>query len=380
MKIALLTTDNREHFKEYDNPQPYFGTAPEALIEGFALCPEAEVHVISCIRRPMPSPEKLADNIWYHSLLVPKLGWMRTGYQGCIRAVRAKLREVRPDLVHGQGTERDCAISAIFSGFPNVLTIHGNMRLIAQINGAQPFSYEWLCAQLETFTIPRSDGIVCITRYTQDAVCDLARRTWLVPNPVESNFYEVMPVPEEPPIILCVGHICYRKNQIRFIRALDALAADRSFRLVFLGKLGDDAFSMEFRELLRSRRWCEHAGFADRATLRTWLARSTLLALPSLEDNCPMTVLEAMAANVPVLAANVGGVPDLVEHRATGLLCDPLDAGDMSRGVSTALENRGLIAQFAAEARRRALTRFHPQVIATRHLEIYRAVLDAKAA
>src|SRR5262245_8986131 len=114
MKIALLCTDTRENYREYSKPQPYFGTAPAALLQGMALLPGAEVHVVCCVQKPLKSPEKLSDNIWYHSLLVPKVGWLRTGYQGCIRAVRRKLRDLRPDVVHGQGTERDCAISAAF--------------------------------------------------------------------------------------------------------------------------------------------------------------------------------------------------------------------------------------------------------------------------
>src|SRR5271165_2812139 len=108
MKIALLTTDNREDARNYALPSPYFGAAPEALMQGFAALPELEVHVVSCAQKPMKSPEKLADNIWFHSLYVPKLGWLRTSYQGCIRAVRRKLKTIKPDLVHGQGTERDC--------------------------------------------------------------------------------------------------------------------------------------------------------------------------------------------------------------------------------------------------------------------------------
>src|SRR5581483_1238510 len=133
MRIAFLTTDSREHFKDYANPAPYFGSAPEALLQGFARLPDLEVHVVCCVRAPVKSPEKIAPNIFYHALLVPKSGWMTTAYQGCVRAVRPVLRALRPDLVHGQGTERDCAIEAVMSGFPNVLTIHGNMRLIAEV-------------------------------------------------------------------------------------------------------------------------------------------------------------------------------------------------------------------------------------------------------
>src|ERR1700682_4730772 len=210
--------------------EPYFGTAPEALLQGFSTMPEVEVHVVSCTQRPMHSPAKLANNIWFHSLVVPKIGWMRTGYQGCIRATRKFLRPLRPEGVHGQGTERESAISAVFSGFPNVIPIHGNMRLIARINGARPFSFEWLAARLESFTIPRSGGAVCITHYTQNVVKALARKTWVVPNAVDASFFEVERKPDPIPLLLCVGTICHRKNQNAFIRALDPLAQRQEFQ------------------------------------------------------------------------------------------------------------------------------------------------------
>src|SRR5208282_5205162 len=117
-----------------------------------AQLPETEVHVLGCVQQPMRSVEKLADNIWFHSLHVPKIGWLRTGYQGCIRAVRKKLKEIQPDIVHGQGTERDCAISAVFSGFPNVLTIHGNMAAIARHVRARAGSFLWLTGHIENWT------------------------------------------------------------------------------------------------------------------------------------------------------------------------------------------------------------------------------------
>src|ERR1043166_5464942 len=121
MVIVQITTDNREPFREYHKTAPWFGTAPEALFQGFAQIPDVKIHVIGCTQRPMAgSPDKLADNIWFHSLHVPKIGWLRTGYQGCVRAIRRRVSEIVPDIVHGQGTERECALGAIFSGRPNV--------------------------------------------------------------------------------------------------------------------------------------------------------------------------------------------------------------------------------------------------------------------
>jgi glycosyltransferase involved in cell wall biosynthesis len=376
MKIALLTTDNREVFREYEKESPWFGTAPEALMQGFAKLPNVEVHVVSCVRRPMKSPAKLAENIFYHSLHVPKLGWLRTGYQGCIRAVRRKLREIQPDIVHGQGSERDQNISTVFSGFPNVLTIHGNMRLVARIHRAPPLTYVWFAARLEHFTIPRSDGVVCITNYTREAVAPLARKTWVVPNAVDGSFFELKRVAAPSVQILCVATVEARKNQNALIRALDTLRPQGNFELLFLGGAAhNDAYVQEFFALVEARPWCRYGGFVDRPALKQHLASASGVVLPSLEDNCPMVVLEAMAAGVPVAAARVGGVPDLVRHGETGLLFDPLSGEAMAAAIKQLLEPGA--GAMAARAQVEARQRFHSEIIAARHLEIYREVLSS---
>ena len=80
MRVAFITTDNRDQLKNYGAVTPWFGPAPDALLQGFALLPEVEVHAIVCAREPMQSPEKVAPNIFFHCLVVPKIGWMRTGW------------------------------------------------------------------------------------------------------------------------------------------------------------------------------------------------------------------------------------------------------------------------------------------------------------
>jgi hypothetical protein len=51
MKIALLTTDNRENDREYSRAEPSFGTAPEALLQGFSGIGDLEIHVLSCLKK-----------------------------------------------------------------------------------------------------------------------------------------------------------------------------------------------------------------------------------------------------------------------------------------------------------------------------------------
>jgi glycosyltransferase involved in cell wall biosynthesis len=381
MRVAILTTDSREHYRDYGNPRPYFGTAPAALLEGFQQTPEVEIHVISCLQQaPVSSPERLAGNIFYHGLVVPKWGWLRSGYAGCVRAVGRVLREIRPDLVHGQGTERDCAFAAVRSGLRNLITIHGNMRRLARIAGAKPFSYLWFAARLEGWTVARTDGVVCITEHTRREVARLARRTWVVPNAVDPTFFEVRREPQAEPLILCVANVSPVKNQLQFIRALDALASRHRFKALFLGQApATEPYAAEFLDEVRQRPWCEYGGFADRATLRQRLAQSAFTALPSLEDNCPMVVLESMAAGVPVMAARVGGVPDLVEDNVTGLLFDPRDGSGMTAAAGRLLEDPPGAAALAERARAAARERFHPARIARQHVEIYQDLLKTEA-
>jgi glycosyltransferase involved in cell wall biosynthesis len=186
--------------------------------------------------------------------------------------------------------------------------------------------------------------------------------------------------PGELPLILCVGYICLRKNQNAFIRALDPLAARHKFRLVFVGAAsGREPYEREFFELLRTRPWCEHIGAVDHETLKRLLSKAAMLALPSLEDNCPMVVLEAAAAGVPVVAARVGGVPDLIEDGRTGLFFEPQDDASMAGAVAEFLEQPQFARVLATEAHLRAKQNFHPAVIARRHVEIYREVLNSFA-
>ena len=249
------------------------------------------------------APEKLSENISFHLLHVRQWGWLRSAYSGCILAIRRKLQEIKPDLVHGQGTERYCALATAFSNLPNVITIHGNMRAIAKVNNAKVFSYQWCAARLEDFTLPRIGGVICLSDYTQSLVSEKTAKTWLIPNAVSSSYFGVRPTQSESVDLLCVGTIIPRKNQNTLIRALDTLVPHYKFRLIFLGAGSEsEPYFREFLQLIQTRPWCVHEGFVSPERFQEFLSRAAALVLASLEDNCPMVVLEAAAAGVPVLA------------------------------------------------------------------------------
>ena len=380
MKIALITSDSREVFREYGQTAPSFGAAPEALLEGFAKMPELEIHVVSCAQKPMKSPEKLADNIWFHSIYVPKLGWMRTSYQGCVRAVRRRLKQIRPDIVHGQGTERECAVSAVFSKFPNVLTIHGNMAELARLFKSPLGSFGWLAGQLENISLKRTRGVFCNSAYTENLVKSRATRTWRVPNAIRAAFFD--PPRQRPAtekcILLNVGVTTERKRQLELLRAAQKLhELGLNFELQFIGKPSDEPYTKAFFEQLReteAKGYARHIGFKPTAELiDCYDSAHGVVHCPS-EEAFGLIVPEALARNVKFFGSRVGGIIDLASGVPEAELFAPEDWDGLTNALAAWIR-AGHPRSTQAAAGMSEL--YHPSVVAKRHVEIYREVLSS---
>lgn len=379
MKVAIITTDAREHYGDY-RPEPFYGTAPEALLQGFAKIPEVEVHVLSCVTRPLKPTGHIAPNVIYHSMLVPSGTRLRSLYIPALRAHAAKLREIQPDIVHGQGTEKECALAAAVSGYPNLVTIHGNIREVAKILKPSLISPWRLQCALEGWTVKRAGGVLCLSNYTLRCVKDEARRTWVLPNAVNERYFSLQHSATPNNNVLCVANIDERKNQNTLIRALDPIAEKSGMRLVFLGGGPPESpYFKEFQSLVAARPWCSYEGFKKGAALEEHLINARVVVLPSREENCPMVVLESMAMGAPVAAARGGGTPELIDHGVDGLLFDPDDQEGMRAAVLELFNGGPKVRAIAEAGKKRARERHFPEVIARKHLDIYRDVLAKRA-
>ncbi|HEY2329763.1 MAG TPA: glycosyltransferase family 4 protein [Verrucomicrobiae bacterium] len=378
LKIAMLITDARRPGGLYDGPMPSLGTAPDALLQGFAGMPDVEIHVVSCVQQPVRSPEKIAPNIFYHSLPVPKTGWLRTLYQGCIRATRKKLRELQPDVVHAQGTERDCAISAVFSGFPNVLTIHGNMRAIAPIFQARFGDYYWLTAKLEAFTLPRAGGVFCNSAYTENLVAPLARKTWRVPNALRAEFFQPRPQKNSAgvPALLNIGVLQPRKQQLELLAlARNLHRRGLKFELQFAGDLAPKTeYAVAFnRELARAAAagYARNLGLLSAPQLIAALdAAAALIHFPT-EEAFGLVAAEALARNLKFFGSAVGGVNEIAGGVDGAELFPPAGFMALENAIARWLAAGSPAPRAAAKIMRQ---RYHPEVVARRHLEIYREI------
>lgn len=92
---------------------------------------------------------------------------------------------------------------------------------------------------------------------------------------------------------------------------------------------------------------------------------------PSLQDNLPNTVMEAMACGVPCVAFEVGGMPDLITHEQNGYLATAFDPADLTRGITWVIDQPDRWAALSAQARADTVSRFDLTRIAQRYADLY---------
>lgn len=115
----------------------------------------------------------------------------------------------------------------------------------------------------------------------------------------------------------------------------------------------------------------------ERRDVPDLLGASDVLVLPSWNEGLGMVLLEAAAASLPVVATNVGGMPEIVEDGRTGFLVPPGDAAALADRVVGLLNDPNAAASMGRAARRRVEQHFSIEVQARRTLALYRDVLGA---
>jgi glycosyltransferase involved in cell wall biosynthesis len=109
------------------------------------------------------------------------------------------------------------------------------------------------------------------------------------------------------------------------------------------------------------------------------LARAGIFVLATLWEGLPLAVIEAMMSGVPVVASNVGGVAEAVQHGATGLLVPPGDAGALSDALRALLDDAERRREYGEAGRQRALAHFTEARMVADIDRIYTRVLDGLA-
>ena len=114
----------------------------------------------------------------------------------------------------------------------------------------------------------------------------------------------------------------------------------------------------------------------DEARMRELYSACDVLAIPSLHDNYPNTLAEAMACGLPAVGSNVGGIPDLVRDMETGLLAAPGDAAQLADRLQLLLRDAALRARISVAARRAIEDACDERTVGMRYAEIYKKAVD----
>lgn len=113
---------------------------------------------------------------------------------------------------------------------------------------------------------------------------------------------------------------------------------------------------------------------ADEISLALVYAASDVFVAPSIEDNLPNTVLESLSCGTPVVAFEIGGMPDMISHKKSGFLGSPFSIEELARGIGWVLGNEQRWKKLSASAREEVVTKFTLECSARRYLDLYEGI------
>ncbi len=115
----------------------------------------------------------------------------------------------------------------------------------------------------------------------------------------------------------------------------------------------------------------------DNQSLVSLYGAVDVMIVPSKQENLVQTAIEAMACGIPVVAFNVTGQPDIIDHKLNGYLADPFDTADLKNGIEWVLDNENY-QQLSKNAREKVINTFSEEVLIPEFVELYKQVINER--
>lgn len=229
--------------------------------------------------------------------------------------------------------------------------------------------------------------IVTPSRWLADCVRQsVVMRGWpvdVIPNPIDTEAWQpidkmlarnLLHLTGDGPFLLfgAIDGTCDRNKGFDLLKsALDHLRGELAgLELVVFGQSApkdplDLGFPIHFAGHLN-----------DDISLRLLYSAADVVVVPSRQESLSNVAIEAHSCGTPVVAFNVCGVPDVVEHKHTGYLATPFDTEDLAQGIRWVLDGSERRALLSAHSRVAAETKFSGLRVTEKYLKIYQAVRD----
>ncbi len=287
-------------------------------------------------------------SVWHpRYMLLPRVGHSVAGplYAASL-ATTALRHRGRVDVVLGSWAYPDgfaAVVLAELLGVPAVVKLHGSdINVVARLPGPRR-RLKW--------ALPRAARVIAVSRALAEQVHSLgvpSERIDIVRNGIDKHTFRPrnrvearrrLGLPAAEPIVLYVGHVTAAKGAVDLVRAY--AEGGRRLRAAHLVMLGEGEATEECRALARDfEAKISFVGARPHGEVATWLAACDVLALPSWNEGMPNVVLEALASGRPVVASHVGGIPEVVDSSAKGLLVPPRDPGALAGALERVLGER----------------------------------------
>jgi len=291
--------------------------------------------------------------------------------------IRRVLRRIKPDLVHAWGSEQGAILVANRLNHPSLLTIQGLLSWYGQVVPLGP--YQRFGVWVEKMALAGGRHVSTESKFA--AAWLQKGHPHLSVHQIEHApkwiFHQVRRTPATAPIrFLSNGALGYRKGTDLLLKALDELAPDVRFEVLLIGAPNDPfvapllgTASPELRRRLVFK------SDLPPAEVALELSKATIFLLPTRADTSPNAVKEAVVAGVPVVAGNVGGIPDYVFPGENGFLFAAGKQAEFKAMIQEAITHplfsRGLVSPASLQRNREYLS---PARMAQSFLSVYRIV------
>lgn len=205
----------------------------------------------------------------------------------------------------------------------------------------------------------------------------------VLPNGIDSNIFQPCPVQEtrkimglpiDKKLILFGGKNATndkRKGFHYLIKALNILTekSKLTFEVAVFGSQCDPKqFIFPIHNL---------GTINDEKLLARVYASCDVFIAPSLEDNLPNTVIESLSCGTPVVAFNIGGMPDMIDHQINGYLAKPYESEDLAQGIYWILSDEQRLRWCREMARKKVENEFDIHISTQKHIVLYNEVVSA---
>jgi len=300
-----------------------------------------------------------------------------------------KLLFQRPDIVHlhfskGASIYRKWVVQkmGVFFKVPVVVQSH---TFLPEIDIKRPQGQKidfykrgsWMGKKVAGLFLDRADAVLVLSERIKLCFQKITsnKNIRVLPNPVNCQKYRFEEPEREGRRVLFMGDSSQRKGVRVLVKAASEVIRERpEVKFILCG--GGKEQIQELAEEWGVENHVEVTGFVSGKKKQAYFKNADLFVLPSFREGLPVSMLEAMASELPVAAAPVGGIPDVLKEFQNGVFFNPGDYKGLAEQILFLLENRDVRKKIGKNNWKKALDEFDTPVVLRSLKKIYQDVIQ----